>query len=293
MADLSSSITDFLWRIYRRPDPPAPWVNDGNLPWNDADFSKRMLREHLDQSHGAASRVDPERAAIVDWLWEKLDLDKSKHMLDITCGPGLYAVEFARRGCMVKGIDFSPASIAYARDLAARYDVQSRCQFVEEDVRTAEFEENTYDAALFIYGQLAVFPRDQAQTLLNGIARALKPGGKLCVELLDQDKVDKENSNWWFTDDKGLWGERPFLHMGERHWLPEQKISVEQFYVIDLESGQTMDINLSDQTYAVAEMEQMLLAAGFDSVDVYEHWQDIALYDESEWIVYVANKESR
>lgn len=292
MTKLANSITDFLWRVYRRPDPPLPWVNDGNLPWNDPEFSKRMLREHLDQSHGAATRADPEREAIIDWLWAKLHLEPGKKILDITCGPGLYAVEFARRGCTVKGIDFGPASIAYARDLAALHHVESRCQFVEQDVRSAVFEQNSYDAALFIYGQLAVFPRDQAQALLAKTARALKPGGRLYIELLDQDKVDKNHSTWWFTDDKGLWGDRPFLHLGERHWLAEQNLSVEQFFVIDLESGQTLDINLSDQTYAVEEMEQMLLEAGFDSVNVYEHWQDISLYDESEWIVYVAKKES-
>jgi SAM-dependent methyltransferase len=290
MPDNNSTLSDFLWRIYQRPDPPQPWVNGGNLPWNDPAFSQRMLREHLDQSHGAASRTDPERALIVDWLWEKMALKKGKHVLDITCGPGLYAVEMARRGCAVKGIDFSPAAIVYARDLAAQNDVASHCHFSEEDVRTAEFGEKAFDAALFIYGQPAVFRRDQAQALLEKTAAALKPNGFLCIELLDQEKVDKNHSSWWFTDDKGLWGDRPFLHLGERHWLPEQKISVEQFFIIDLQSGETMEINLSDQTYAVPEMQQMLRSAGFGSVDVYKHWSDLPLYDESEWVVYVAQK---
>ena len=290
MPNSQSSISDFLWRIYRRADPPQPWMNDGNLPWNEPAFSQRMLQEHLDQSHGAASRADPERKQIVNWLWEKLALEKGHHILDVTCGPGLYAVEFARRGCIVKGIDFSPASIEYARNLAAQNDVGSQCQFLEQDVRTAEFEVNGFEAALFIYGQLAVFPRDQAQALLNKITRALKPGGMLCVELLDQEKVDKNKSSWWFTDDQGLWGDRPFLHLGERHWLPAQKISVEQFFIIDLQSGTTTEVNLSDQTYAASEMEQMLLEAGFGSVDIFKNWSDLPLYDESEWIVYVTKK---
>ena len=284
------SISDFLWRIYRRPDPPQPWVLDGNLPWNEPAFSKRMLREHLDQSHGAATRADPERELIINWFWEKLALKGGHHILDVTCGPGLYAVELARRGCMVKGIDFSPASIEYARNLAVHNNVSAQCQFIEEDVRTAEFGDNNYDAALFIYGQLAVFPRDQAQTLLKRIYKALKPGGLLCVELLDQEKVDKKRSSWWFTDDQGLWGDQPFLHLGERYWLPEENISVEQFFIIELQSGKTTEINLSDQTYAVAEVEQKLLDAGFGSVEVYPNWSDLPLYDESEWIVYVAKK---
>ena len=100
-----------LWRIYRRSQPAVPWRDGVNLPWDDPLFSERMLREHLDQSHGAASRQQPELLRQVDWLWEHLDLQPGCRILDITCGPGLYAVELARRGARITGIDFSPASI--------------------------------------------------------------------------------------------------------------------------------------------------------------------------------------
>jgi cyclopropane fatty-acyl-phospholipid synthase-like methyltransferase len=54
-----------------------------------------MLREHLDESHGAASRVAKERELQIEWLWAKLGLQPGMRLLDITCGPGLYAVAFA------------------------------------------------------------------------------------------------------------------------------------------------------------------------------------------------------
>ena len=61
-----------LKRIYDRPQPPVPWRHGGNLPWDDPAFSERMLKEHLDQSHGAASRRLPEIRGQVqvmcDWL---------------------------------------------------------------------------------------------------------------------------------------------------------------------------------------------------------------------------------
>ena len=83
------------WRIYNRSQPARPWEDGDNLPWNDPEFSQRMLREHLDQSHGAASRQRPEILRLVDWLWQQLDLTPGARVLDITCGPGLYAVELA------------------------------------------------------------------------------------------------------------------------------------------------------------------------------------------------------
>ena len=276
-----------LWRIYRRPEA-ALWQDGGNLPWNDPAFSARMLREHLDESHGAASRQAAERAAQLDWLWARLALAPGRRLLDLTCGPGLYAVPLAQRGVAVTGVDFGPASIAHARRLAAEAGVARRCVFVEADVRDYEPEAATYDAALFLYGQLAVFPRRQAAALLAKAARALRPGGRLVVELLNPERIDKKDSTWWFGDDKGLWGERPFLHLGERRWEAAERASVERFTTLDLASGALSEIVLCDQSYEVAEMTALLRGAGLAAVEVYPAWEGLGLYDASEWVVYVA-----
>ncbi|MCC9075418.1 class I SAM-dependent methyltransferase [Litorilinea aerophila] len=285
---ISRKIARALWKIYRRPERPSPWTQGGNLPWNDLAFSERMLREHLDESHGAASRVTAERMRQIDWLWQALGLQPGMHLCDVTCGPGLYAVELARRGCRVTGYDFSPAAIAYARELAEREGVADRCTFVEQDVRQVAWPAQHFDAALFLYGQLAVFPREEARHLLAQIAHSLKPGASLCVELLNQERVDKTDSNWWFTDNTGLWGDGPFLHLGERFWDAQAELSMERYYILHLESGELNEIHLCDQTYAVETMVAMMQQAGFDHVRYYLDWAGLPLYDAEEWIVYVA-----
>jgi SAM-dependent methyltransferase len=289
---VNRSLIEALWKIYRRPERPEPWTHGGNLPWDEPDFSERMLLEHLDQSHGAASRLATERARQIEWLREKLNLQAGSRLFDVTCGPGLYAVEFARQGCAVTGLDFSPASIAYARDLALSEGVAARCDFVEQDIRQMgkTYRGAAFDAASFLYGQLAVFTRAEAQTMLGQIAGALRPGGRLVVELLNQDRVDKNNSAWWFTDETGLWGERPFLHLGERFWHKAGEISIERYHILHLETGELNEILLCDQTYAVDTMRQMIQQAGFRSSQVYPDWDGLPLDDAQEWVVYVAEK---
>ncbi|MBP6016035.1 MAG: methyltransferase domain-containing protein [Candidatus Promineofilum sp.] len=284
------TLTHALWRIYNRPDRPALWQGGGNLPWNDPDFSARMLREHLDESHGAATRQAAERAAQLGWLGAHLALLPGRRLLDLTCGPGLYAVALAERGLRVTGVDFSPASIAYARQFAAERGVSERCEFTEADVREFAPESEAYDAALFLYGQLAVFPRDETAALLAKTVAALRPGGRLCVELLDPARVDKTDSSWWFTDDAGLWGERPFLHLGERRWEAAERASVERYTILHLETGAMDEIVLCDQTYEVEEMTGMMRAAGFSAVATYPGWDGLPLYDAAEWLSYVAEK---
>ena len=279
-----------LWRIHRRPAQPQAWVGGGNLPWNDPDFSVRMLREHLDESHGAASRRTAERVAQIDWLWTRLVLAPGQQVLDLTCGPGLYTVELARRGCHVTGIDFSPAAIAYGRELAVTQQVAERCTFVEQDVRGAEPAAGRYDAALILYGQLAVFTRTEAVELMRRAAVSLKPGGRLCIELLDQTRIDKAHSTWWFTDTQGLWGDAPFLHLGERFWDEAAALSLERFYTLHLDTGKLDEVLLCDQSYGVDEMCALLGQAGFGQVDAYSAWDGLPLPDAAEWNVYVARK---
>ena len=96
-----------------------PWRDRANLPWDDPAFSQRMLAQHLDQDHSTASRRLPEIRAQVQRLTEWLGLAPGMHLLDVTCGPGLYAAEFPRQGVHVTGIDFGPASLE-VRDQAVR-----------------------------------------------------------------------------------------------------------------------------------------------------------------------------
>lgn len=289
--DVAQKLTDALWKIYRRSDEtPLPWATGADFPWGEPEFGRKTLDEHFDESNGAASRTSRERQLQLDWLWGKLGLQPGMHVFDITCGPGLYAVELARRGCTVTGIDINPAAIEYATALASAEGVADRCTFIRQDVRDMADYETKFDAALFLYEQLAVYAREESQQLLEKTVRALKPGGRLCVELLNQDNVDKTDSSWWFTDDTGLWGDDPFLHLGERVWDPELEASIERYHILHLESGQLRQYTLFDQTYAVPVMAQMMRQAGFGRVDHYLNWAGLPLYDASEWVVYIAQK---
>ena len=47
---------------------------------------------------------------------------------------------------------------------------------------------------------------------------------------------------------------------------------------------------ISDQVYTVAQMTDMLHAAGFGQVETHLAWDDLALKDAQEWVVYVARR---
>lgn len=275
-----------LQQLYRRPAPPVPWRDGANLPWDDPAFSERMLVQHLDQSHGAASRRRPEIRAQVQIMMDWLTLEPGHRLLDVTCGPGLYAAEFAGNGVQVTGIDFGPAAIRYARELCRELP----CQFVQGDVRAMALAGQDFDAAIYLYGQFTVLRPEESLDVLRRIRAALRPGARLLLEILDDARFDKKDSTWWYTDRGGLWGDFPYLHLGERAWDAAQRAAVERFHIINLETGALQTYGLADQAYTAGQMTEMLAEAGFTNVTVHPAWNRLALKDAPEWAVYVAER---
>jgi SAM-dependent methyltransferase len=165
--------------VNRRPNP-APWSEGDNIPWNDPDFSERMMAEHLSQEHDLASRRSATIDEHVDWIFEEILDGRPARVLDLGCGPGLYAHRLASLGCDCVGLDFSPASIRHAREAADSKGL--RCRFVHADVREEDFGAG-FDLVMMIFGQLNVFPRDRAMRIMSKAHAALEPGGRLLLEM--------------------------------------------------------------------------------------------------------------
>jgi len=88
-----------------------------------------------------------ERFAIT---FEKSEPIAGKRILDVGCGSGRYAVEFARRGAArVVGLDYAAGMLQLAREYAAAAGVADRCEFVEGDFTSLALNE-TFDVAIAV-----------------------------------------------------------------------------------------------------------------------------------------------
>ncbi|BCG61136.1 class I SAM-dependent methyltransferase [Paenibacillus sp. URB8-2] len=87
--------------------------------WTDDYISRQLLATHLDPMSDAASRRPEVIDATVHWIVNYLcRQDHAKEILDLGCGPGLYAQRLAKLGYSVTDIDFSKLSIEYAKQQA-------------------------------------------------------------------------------------------------------------------------------------------------------------------------------
>lgn len=277
-----------LVAIVRRSRPLRAWVDVDNLPWGDPDFSERMLREHLDESHGAASRRPAEITRQVDLLvgWLGDAFEPGRSVLDVTCGPGLVAREMAGRGLRVTGVDIAPAAIRHAREICAGLP----CTFVLSDVRAMELPPAAFDAALYLFGQPTVLPSEDFDAVLALIAAALRPGGRLVLEILRAEGVDRKASTSWWTSTGGLFGHGEHLVLHERGVDEEADAVVERFHVVDAATGALRVYGIADRIVPVEALAAALDRAGLDVVDVHPAWDgaDVELGDQ--FVVVIAER---
>ena len=129
---------------------PSAYETTGIPFWDDEHISKSMLALHLDPDVESASRTHGFMDRSVDWIVSLLGRRDGK-ILDLGCGPGMYAKRFADKGFSITGIDFSRRSIAYASE----HFGDEKNEFIYQDYLTIDYDEE-YDLAVLIYCDFGV-----------------------------------------------------------------------------------------------------------------------------------------
>ena len=248
-----------LLDLIHRDPAPLPWAEEEKIPWNEPKFSRRMLREHLSQEHDLASR----RTAIIDqhvgWIHREILQGKPAHILDLGCGPGFYANRLAALGHTCTGIDFSPASIAYAQE--HRHPDST---YLDGDVRKVTFGSG-YDLVMMLFGEFNVFRLQDARLILEKAHAALVKGGIILLEAHTFECVQRlgQSPATWYSAENGVFADEPFLCLMENFWDAGRKVALERFYVLETGTGEVKRYGQSIQGYEKDEYEALLQEAGF------------------------------
>jgi SAM-dependent methyltransferase len=140
----------------------------------------------------------------VEFLVEALDLRPGLRVLDVGCGPGRHARALAERGIEVHGIDVSRRFVELANDGAP-----AGATFERMDARHLAFHAE-FDAVICLcqgaFGLMTVDGHDE--TVIAGISRALRPGGRLALSAFSSYFVVKHWEGADFDADTGVTHER-------------------------------------------------------------------------------------
>jgi SAM-dependent methyltransferase len=257
-----------LMDIIRGRHVPKPWAEGEKIPWNDPDFSRRMLSVHLSQEHDAASRRFEIIDKHVEWIHNQILKGNPTRILDLGCGPGLYTSRLTGLGHRCVGIDFSPASIGYAREQAEETGLE--CTYVHEDIRTADYGDG-YGLVMSIFGEFNVFRPGEARRILEKAYHALESDGFVLLEPHTFGavvKIGKQPSSWYCAE-KGLFSDEPHLCLQENFWDAECNAATERYYIINAVTGEVARHSASTQAYTDDQYRALLIECGFGEAEFY------------------------
>lgn len=198
--------------------------------WDDPHISQQLLRHHLDPTSPLASRTHAFIDRSVEWLVPALALRAGSRLLDLGCGPGLYATRLARRGIEVLGIDVSRRSLAHAREIALQESLPitlRRGSYLQADLGSG------HDAAILIFEDYSALSPTQRTLLLRRVRDALVPGGRVLFDVtaaarfatVTEDRREAPN----LMD--GFWAATPYLGTHETWTYPDLRLVLDRYTI--------------------------------------------------------------
>ena len=275
------------WRPSTIPEWAEPFDAAVELPWGDPTFSRRLLREHLDQAHDSASRRVNLVTAHVTRLAQVLPAPPAA-LLDAGCGPGLYAARLARLGYAVTGVDVGPASVRHARAEARRLRVEQRTRFIQQDLRELRLDPG-FDAALLIYYVLEGFPRPLQARVLRRVAAALRPGGLLVAELRLRPDQLPGRTTWWDVVEQSLLSDRRHLLLSDAIYEPRRHTYVLRETAV-FDDGSVASQQTSGWLCPYDRIPALFERAGLRVIRRYDGWSRHPASALSESILVVARR---
>ena len=119
-----------------------------------------------------------------DFIEKEIKHDKTVKILDVGCGTGRHAIELAKRGYQITGIDLSESQLKRARENAK--DANVHIDFQRQDARNLSFN-NEFDVVIMMCeGGFSLMETDEMNfEILKNVTKSLKSSGKIIFTALN------------------------------------------------------------------------------------------------------------
>jgi SAM-dependent methyltransferase len=232
--------------------PAAPVRTPGRENWSQTVFTEEYLRT-MPRDLERISERD------VDFIDASLSLQSGSRILDLACGIGRHAMIMARRGYEVAGMDLSMPLLQIALNEAQKRSIPVK--FVHGDMRSMNFA-SIFDGCYCWQTSFGYFDDPTNFKVLQGIHRALKPGGRFLLDVINRDYIigDMPNRAWWegkeciFLEEVDFDNTQSLLHTKRSYIYEDGTPPLEQNFYIRL--------------YSLHELLNLMQGAGFRVLEV-------------------------
>lgn len=198
-----------------------------------------------------------------DFIEKEIGHKKTTKILDIGCGTGRHAIELARRGYKVVGIDLSESQLKRAREKAAQQKL--KIDFQRHDARNLAFSRQFDLAIMMCEGSFPLMETDEMNyQILKNAAKALKPKGKFIFTTLNGlfplfHKLD-EFLNSDLNEGNATYHNSAFDLMTFRD---------HNTTVFEDDDGNKKELTSNERYYVPSEITWLLKTLKFKTIDIY------------------------
>lgn len=254
--------------IISRTGKPELYTKGTACMWTDDHISKQLLDVHLNGDIDLASRKKSTIERTANWILETQKGKGKLSILDLGCGPGLYAEIFAENGHDVTGVDMSKTSIAHAQKSAKNKGLN--VNYIHANYLEISMEPDQYDLVILIYTDMGVLLPGERETLLKMIFRVLKKGGTCIFDVLKDKEMEKRISpKTWEAGKSGFWKESPYLALSESFLYPKEKVVLFQHHIVDT-SGKIETYRFWTHFFSKIDIAKMLEPHNFTDIQYRE-----------------------
>jgi SAM-dependent methyltransferase len=202
-------------------------------------------------------------------------------VLDLCCGPGRHAVEFARRGHRVTGVDRSAFLLAHARERSEEAGVS--IEWVAEDMRRFR-RPASFDLACNVFTSFGYFESEEEDLrVLRNVYDSLTGEGIFLMEMVGKERVARIWQNAICTDypDGTVLLQRPQVR--------DDWCRIHNEWTL-IKEGRTQTFGFEHAIYSGRELKERLLAAGFRQVKLFGNLEGAPYGLDAARLIAVATK---
>jgi len=152
---------------------------------------------------------------VFDYITNFLKAPKNSIFLDAGCGTCVDSIRLAKRGFLVKAVDFSESVLKIAEASVKYEGLEDKIKIQREDILSLSFEDKTFDYVL-CWGVLMHIP--DIEKAVSEFIRVLKPGGTIIIgenNMYALQLIISRNMKWLLRKEKVISKETP---SGIEYW---------------------------------------------------------------------------
>ena len=197
-------------------------------------------------------------------------------VLDLACGTGKHAVEFAQKGIKTTGVDLSEAMLAVANEKAQNRDLV--INFLPGDIADIQLQDQFDAAAVFFGGFMYLLTDEQVLRFLQHMDAMIVPEGFIYLELWNTQgfRLEQTKGNYTYGSVTRE-GDLKLIVLSTNNLEINTGIDnlSDEYYVIQ---GERVIANFKElhqlRTYTIPQLVSLIRQSSWKNIDAEPRWKD-------------------